>query len=38
MERLLNSVIKDLEAKKDFKGRWCEYYTDECKEYLKSLW
>lgn len=36
MERLLNSVIKGLEAKNDFKGRWCEHYTDKCKEYLKS--
>lgn len=36
MERLLNSVIDGLEAKSDFKGRWCEHYTDGCKEYLKS--
>ena len=36
MERLLNDVIKGLEAKKDFRSRWCEHYTDKCKEYLKS--
>ena len=36
MERLLNSVVDGLEAKKDFPGRWCEHYTERCKAYLET--
>lgn len=34
MERLLESVIKGLEAKTDFKSRWCEKFNENCKDYL----
>lgn len=34
--KLLDDVIKDLEGKKDFPGRWCEYYSPECKEHLAT--
>ncbi len=36
MERLLNDVIEDLERKSDFTGRWCEHYSEKCKDYLES--
>ena len=34
MERLLESVIKGLEAKTDFKSRWCEKFNENCRDYL----
>lgn len=34
--RLLEDVIRGLEEKKDFSGRWCEHYTDSCKTYLEK--
>ena len=34
--KLLDAVVKGLEEKKDFKGRWCENYSTECKQYLST--
>lgn len=36
MERLIKSVVYDLESKRDFKSRWCEHYSDSCKTYLET--
>lgn len=33
---LLDDVIKGLREKKDFSGRWCEHYTDDCDKLLKE--
>ena len=35
-ERLLNSVISDLEAKRDFASRWCKHYSKDCRSYLET--
>lgn len=35
-ERLLNSVISDLEAKRDFASRWCQHYSKDCRSYLET--
>ena len=35
-KKLLDSVITGLEKRNDFKGRWCEHYSEKCKNYLES--
>ncbi len=34
--KLLDDVIKGLREKRDFPGRWCEHYTEDCGNLLKE--
>lgn len=34
--KLLDDVIKGLEEKKDFPGRWCKDYKPSCRDYLAN--
>ncbi len=36
LESLIEEVTKCLESKSDFTGRWCEHYTEECKNKMRD--